>query len=173
MEVVLEEVTQSSLETYCKVGEQAYREHYLHLWENQDPISYLQTSFTALVVAQELSNPNCFNYLINHNNTYCGILKIELNKGYQHKADSEALYLHRIYLCNAFTGKGIGKAVINQVEVLALTFKKKTIWLEAMKKGKPLNFYQNNGYQIVAETKITLGGIKPEECEMWVLAKSL
>ncbi|NNK20400.1 MAG: hypothetical protein HKP07_03775, partial [Flavobacteriaceae bacterium] len=40
-------------ETYCKIGEQAYRDHYLHLWPEQNPSPYIRTSFTTESIARE------------------------------------------------------------------------------------------------------------------------
>jgi GNAT superfamily N-acetyltransferase len=172
METVCEPVTLSTADTYIAVGTQSYTEHYLHLWENQIP-TYLKSSFTKKVVAQELNDPNCLNYLVKHNNKNAGILKISLDQKWGQWTAEEALYLHRIYLLKNVTGKNVGKSVLDFIQNLAKGRRKKIIWLEAMKKGRAKTFYQKNGYEIIGESAVELPGVLQAEKEMWVMGKRI
>ena len=171
--IQFEPLTQENIQTYIVVGTQSYTEHYLHLWERNDPTPYLATSFTHDVVTQELKNANCVNFLVKHNNTNAGILKISLHHEWGKWSATDALYLHRIYLLKSATGKGVGKAVLQFTEKLARDLKKKVIWLEAMKKGQAVHFYEKNGFEVVGESHVPLKGVLNNEKEMWVLAKVL
>ena len=173
MEVLFKPLTLESVATYMNVGTQSYKEHYLHLWKNQDPTSYLETSFTKEVVLNELQDANCHNYLLEFRGSYAGILKIVLDEGWGEWTAKEALYLHRIYLLRNCTGKSIGKAVLDFTLQLAKDHKKEIIWLEAMKKGNAKSFYQKHGYTIIGESNVELSGVLEEEKEMWVMAKRL
>ena len=173
MEVTFEFVDHSNIDLYVNVGQQSYREHYLHLWENEDPLSYLSISFYHEPVMKELLDTHCENYLIKTINGIAGVLKISFDKGYGKWSAKDSLYLHRIYLLNAYSGIGVGKATLEFVCEKARAHNKKVIWLEAMKKGVAKNFYQKNGFKIVGETIITLKGILHQESEMWVMAKTL
>ena len=42
-----------------------------------------------------------------------------------------------------------------------------------MKKGRAHKFYQNNGFEIIDETKVKLPGIIESEQEMWIMKKRL
>ncbi len=173
MEVTFAPITELNLPQYLEVGRQSYNEHYLHLWENRDPRSYFATSFTETQVQQEVKDPNCDNFLIQYKIAYAGVLKLSKHYGWREWKDKEALYLHRIYLLREFSGKGLGKVVLEFVTTYAKRLDKKVIWLETMKKGKALNFYRANGFEIAGETVITLAGVLPAEKEMWILIKKL
>jgi ribosomal protein S18 acetylase RimI-like enzyme len=172
MDTVFESLTFTNMDAYIEVGTQSYREHYLHLWENQIP-TYLKVSFTEQVVRQELNDSNCLNFLVKHQNKNAGILKISLDQGWGKWAAKEALYLHRIYLLKDTTGKNIGKKVLDFIRNEAQKRGKKIIWLEAMKKGRAKNFYQKNGYEIIGESAVELSGVLKEEKEMWVMGKHI
>ncbi|BFP42293.1 hypothetical protein FGF1_31380 [Flavobacteriaceae bacterium GF1] len=166
-------LSRKNIDTYITVGIQSYNAHYLHLWENNNTIPYISTSFTAEVVTSELANPNCDNYVIVVDHIPAGVLKITRHKACANFTGKEALYLHRLYLKKDFTGKGIGNEVLLFCTDHARKLQKKVIWLEAMKKGNALAFYQKNGFGIIGETKIALPGVKSDQKEMWVLAKSI
>lgn len=173
MEIGFEPLEGATVSDYIKTGVQAYNEHYLHLWKDRNSDSYISISFTEETVNQELTNSNSLNFLIKYEDLNVGILKISKNKGWGKWKDRNALYLHRLYLLNAYSGKGIGRTALEFTEKSAINLNKKVVWLEAMKKGDALNFYLKNGFNIVGETSIELKGIKPTEKEMWVLAKLL
>ena len=173
MEVTFEPVNPTSIDVYIQTGLQSYDEHYLYLWENKNPESYLSISFTHKTVAKELADSSSENYILKVDGNVAGVLKISSNKGYDQWIANDSLYLHRIYLLSAFSGKGIGGATLKFVFNRARELNKKVVWLEAMKTSKALAFYQKNGFKIVSETTIELKGIKPSEKEMWILTKEL
>ena len=172
MGTLFEPVTPETMATYIKVGTQSYLEHYLYLWKDQNP-TYLKVSFTPEVVQSEIDNPHCCNYLIKHNRTNVGILKITIHQSWGNWTSKDALYLHRLYLLEHATGKNIGKNSLHFVENLAKRHQKKVIWLEAMKKGLAKQFYQKNGYTSIGKSCISLEGVKESEKEMLVMGKTL
>lgn len=173
MEIVFEPISAATIGTYIDVGTQSYCEHYLHLWEKQDPQAYLSISFTKEVVKKEINDPNCLNFLVKSQNESAGILKISKDVRWGDWSEKDALYLHRIYLLKSATGRTIGKAVLDFTEKLARDLQKKIIWLEAMKNGKAKSFYLRNGYTTIGESNILLPGVLEDEKEMWVLAKRI
>lgn len=173
MKTTFETVTSKSIDLYCRLGEQSYREHYLHLWKKREPKPYLSTSFVKQVVTEELLDENCENYIVLHEGQAAGILKLAKHKAIAGFSSKHALYLHRVYLLKAFSNKGIGNATLRFVTKQAATLHKEVIWLEAMKKGRAHKFYQKNGFEIIDETKVQLPGIIASEQEMWIMAKRL
>lgn len=135
--VILEPVTQDNLNEYLTVGVKSYCEHYLHLWENEDPTPYISYGLTKEVVERELQDPNALNYLIQQNNKNVGILKLVKNCGIDEIADSDALKAEKIYLLKEHSGKGIGKQVLLFIEDIARKRNKKYVWLDAMQKEIP------------------------------------
>ena len=128
----MEPVTLSNLETYLEVGMQSYCEHYLHLWENEDPTPYISNGLTKNVVSHELADPNTLHYLIQQEQTTVGILKLVKDCGIDEIAAADALKAEKIYFLKAHSGKGFGKQVLQFIETLAKDLNKKYVWLDTM-----------------------------------------
>lgn len=158
---------------YNRVGTKAYDDHYTHLWEKQDSTPYISTSFTSAVVLQEIAQTGTVHFIIYLEKTAVGIIKLVGHKAQGEYSDTDALLAEKIYIIGRYTNQGIGSQVLSFIEEYALKLDKKVIWLEAMKKGKPLNFYRKHGYTIVAETEITKPRVLEEEKGMYVLLKQL
>lgn len=169
----LEPVTPSNLEVYLEVGTQSYCEHYLHLWENEDPTPYISVGLTKNVVSRELTDPNALLYLIQQDQTTVGILKLVKDCGIDEITPVDALKAEKIYFLKVYSGKGFGKQVLQFIEGLAKGHNKKYVWLYAMQKGNPIHFYQKQGYKIKRESEVELPNAKPSEKAMWVLTKEL
>ena len=146
-------VTEKTLEKYVDVGVKSYCEHYLHLWENEDPTPYISHGLTTEETV--------------------GILKLVKNCGIDEISDADALKAEKIYLLKEHSGKGIGKQLLQFIEETARGLNKKVVWLDAMQKGKPVHFYQKNGYVIKRESEVVLPNAKPSEKPMWILTKTL
>nr|WP_299384475.1 GNAT family N-acetyltransferase [Allomuricauda sp.] len=173
MEVILEPVTQSNMETYMNVGIQSYKEHYLHLWERGDPTPYISRSFTEAVVSSDLENPNLKHFLVKVGESVAGIVKLVLHCPLDEHAAEQALLAQKIYLLKAHSGKGLGKQVLGLIEEYARTLGKKIVWLDTMQKGGPIKFYLKNGFVIKKESELEIPNAIPEEKPMWVLTKQL
>lgn len=171
--ITLEPTTTSNLQKYLEVGIASYGQHYRHLWQNNDPAPYVSRWFTEEVVEGELQDPNSLNYIINLDGEAVGILKLVKNCGIDEISDSEALKAEKIYLLQEQSGKGIGKQLLQFIEDMATTLNKRVVWLDAMQKGKPIHFYQKNGYVIKRESEVVLPHVKPTEKAMWILTKKL
>ncbi|MEM9000226.1 MAG: hypothetical protein AAGB24_08165 [Bacteroidota bacterium] len=48
--VTFEALTLSSVDTYIDVGIRSYRQHYLHLWQNENLDSFLKNSLSKTAV---------------------------------------------------------------------------------------------------------------------------
>ena len=171
--VAFESVTPVNLKEYVTVGVQSYCEHYLHLWKDRDPTAYISNGLTKEVVEQELQDANALNYLIKLKEKTVGVLKLVQHCGIDEISDLEALKAEKIYLLKEYSGKGIGKQVLQFIEEMADKLNKKFVWLDAMQKGKPVVFYRKNGYIIKRESEIPFRGAKPNEKAMWILTKKL
>lgn len=173
MEVILEPVTQKTVDIYVAVGKQSYQEHYLHLWENQDPSPYISGSFTGEVVAKDLENPNLGHFLVKTGERMAGIVKLVLDSPLDEHNAEESLLAQKIYLLKSYSGQGLGKKVLELIEAHAKNLEKKILWLDTMQKGGPIKFYLKNGFEIKKESELTLPHAIPSEKPMWVLTKQL
>ncbi len=169
----LEPLSAATFSTYCKLGEQAYRDHYLHLWPNEDPSPYIESSFTAAILRKEIKDPNTYHFIIRKQSEGIGILKLIKDKGVKNVPHKGSMLLEKIYLLHKFTGKGHGKQILEKLEAMALNLQIKHLWLATMKKGRALLFYQELGYTIIGEQVLPFENARQEEKEMYVLVKEL
>jgi GNAT superfamily N-acetyltransferase len=95
------------------------------------------------------------------------------NCGIDEISDDISLKAEKIYLLKAYSGKGLGKKVLQLIEQEALALKKKVVWLDTMQKGNPIQFYQKNGFVVKRESELTLAGAKASEKAMYILTKTL
>ncbi|WP_019668471.1 GNAT family N-acetyltransferase [Eudoraea adriatica] len=173
MEIKIEEVSNKTCRLYCKLGTKAYKEHYLHLWQNNDPAPYIEKSFTIDVVKDELKDNSVSLWLIYHENTAVGILKLIKDAPIASHASKEVVLLEKIYILHKFSGKGIGSFALRWVETYCLKANRQLIWLETMQKGAALNFYLKNGYHIIREKKLKFDQVLEKQKPMYILYKKV
>ncbi|MGB5385759.1 MAG: GNAT family N-acetyltransferase [Eudoraea sp.] len=173
MEIKFETVTNDTCELYCKIGIKAYKEHYLHLWKNNDPTPYIEESFTIDVVRHELKDNLLSHWLIYKGDTAVGILKLIKDAPIGPFNLKESILLEKIYILNKFSGKGIGSLALSWVEIYCLNSNKQVLWLEAMQKGLALNFYLKNGYHILKAKQLKFDLVLDKQKPMYVLWKKI
>ncbi|MBS9461603.1 GNAT family N-acetyltransferase [Flagellimonas sp. 389] len=173
MEITLEPVTATTMSDYIAVGTKSYKEHYLHLWESENPTPYIEKSFTKDVVKTELANANMVHFLVKAEHTTIGIVKLVIDCPLDELPANDLVLIEKIYLLREFSGKGNGKKALQLIEAYAKGLRKKMIWLDTMKKANAINFYIKNGFQIKRESELTLKGVKPSEKAIWILTKSI
>ena len=169
--VHFEPITPSHYDSYIEIGTKAYNQHYLHLWPNENSGPYIGSSFTKAVLKKEATDNNTILYRIILNKKVVGVLKITLNAALADFSEKDALYLDKIYILKAYTGIGIGKKVLQFVQLRASEMNKKIIWLDTMQKGPALDFYLKNGFEIHSGNKVSLPTILEEKSHMWVMVK--
>ncbi len=156
---------------YCKLGEQAYRDHYLHLWPDRDPSPYIDTSFTREIVTQELGDPNNLHFLMRAGKEYIGIAKVIKNQKPPELELPKPLFLEKIYLLGAFTGQGFGEDTLLSLHELAREMGRQSVYLLTMRKGRALAFYHRMGYKVLREAHLPFENAVQEERGMYLLGK--
>lgn len=169
--VHFEPLTPELYDLYIKVGTEAYNQHYVHLWPQQNTTPYIESSFTKSVLEDEAKNGNTLLYIIRWNKQSVGIFKMTLDAALNSYTAGEALYIDKIYILNEFSGKGIGKKVLHFAMLRAKELNKKIIWLDTMQKGPALNFYLKNGYSVEGKSQVTLPTVLESEKQMWIMVK--
>jgi ribosomal protein S18 acetylase RimI-like enzyme len=62
---------------------------------------------------------------------------------------------------------------MEHLETFAKSLGMRYLWLTTMKKGKALKFYQQLGYSVKSEQMLPYENARPEEKEMYILAKEV
>lgn len=166
-------ITKAEYDTYIEVGTKAYNQHYLHLWPNGDSTPYIESSFTNDILLKEETNTNTILFLIYKDKQAAGTLKITIDCPLASFSSNEALLVDKIYLLKEYSGKGIGKKILQFVMLRAKELNKKIVWLDTMQKGPALNFYLKNGFKIHSDAKVHFMEVIEEEKPMYVLVKKV
>jgi GNAT superfamily N-acetyltransferase len=172
-DILLEPVRPETRETYCLLGEKAYRQHYLHLWPKEDPSPYMKTNFAVMGVLKELKNAQNLLFIIRMDGEGIGIAKLVRGRTLPGMELPEPIYLEKVYLLKKHTGKGYGTQVLSALHAVSSREGGKSIYLLTMKKGRALAFYQKLGYRILREEKLPFENAIPEERGMYLLARAL
>jgi diamine N-acetyltransferase len=183
MDLTFREIGIQSVEILSNLAQKAYRDHYLHLWKDNNADWYINKCFLIAPLTQELNNPNNKFYIIFDNEKPLGFLKLVLNHplsegvpadSINDKIEPKMLYLERIYFVKEAIGKGIGE------KTMQLAFQKATewdyhgLWLSAMDSSiKPIAFYKRMGFEIIATKQLDFNQIKDEMRGMVVMKKML
>lgn len=156
---------------YCHTGIQAYRDHYLQLWQNRDPSPYLEQHFNPEKVVADLDNPSLQHGLLLCRHEMAGIFKLDLGRESGHFYPGEALFIEKIYFKKAFTGMGLGEALIQSLCGYARSIGRRAIWLETMYRGPARPFYLKQGFRYLSDAEVPYSKILPEERAMWVMGR--
>lgn len=163
----------AGIDRYIQLGRDTYNEHYLHLWKDKFPVEYFQTYYTREKVRAELADPNLSHFIILSKETPIGIVKLNLYELSDIALEPPSVLLEKIYILNAYSGEGIGSQVIRLMEGQLKRQGVRTLWLETMKKGRTLSFYQSHGFDVIGEKQLHYQNVKEEERPMFILSKKL
>ncbi len=164
--------TKQDLAKLIAIAQTTYREHYQYLWKDKGE-QYIKDNYSASALSKELADSNIHLYFITHNKEIYGFLKLQLNAPLDNHTAKDALELARIYLLKKTIGKGIGKAVMEAVDKIAVNHAKKIVWLKTMESSQAAAFYQNCGYEICGQTRLKVTGIYPELQGQLIMKKDI
>lgn len=166
-------LTEDGFDSYIEIGKKAYDQHYLHLWKNQDSSPYHESSFTRDVLQKEATDDATELSIIHYDGEAAGVLKIIKDSPIHPYSAEDALLLEKIYILKGYTGKGIGKEVLDFTEQRAKELRKKIVWLDTMQNGPALHFYLAYGFEIHSETKLHFETVHDRKRPMYQLVKTL
>lgn len=140
-----------------KIGVRSYLPHYQHLWKIGGVDWYMKRCFGIENLGRELNDENFEYYFVRRKDENIGVMKLVLQKTLPDSSFENSLYLEKLYFVKDFTGKGIGKPLMQMAFNRASELKREYIWLTAMDTAeKPIAQYVKNGYEF--HSKMRLGG---------------
>ena len=166
-------VTADTIEAYCQTGKLAYLDHYRQLWPDGDPGPYFNQYYQEKQVAHDLENPGFVHGLVQVEGHTAGIFKLDLNRSSSDFYPGNALFIEKIYLKKAYTGLGLGSALMHQFCNWGRELGKKGVWLETMYKGPARSFYLNLGFRFLATTQVPYPEVLEAEKAMWAVGYDL
>ena len=99
-----------------------------------------------------------------------GIREIRLHGDFH---PGNALFLEKIYLRKAFTGLGLGSALMHQFCSWGRELGMKGLWLETMYRGPARSFYLKHGFRFLGTTEVPYPEVLKAEKAMWAVGIDL
>lgn len=153
MNVEIRKVGLPELEELRDIGVISYVPHYSHLWKPGGVEWYLNRCFGDENLQKELIDANIEYYIVSFAEENIGILKLILQKPLPDSNLENALYLEKIYFVKEWTGKGLGKNLIDFSLRRANELNRQCVWLMAMDtSAKPIAAYERAGFRVSSRT---------------------
>lgn len=156
MNIKIKKIGLSHLQELREIGIKSYLPHYAHMWKPNGVEWYINRCFGDEFLQTELVNPNVEYLIVENDGEDIGIMKIVLKKSLPDSAVENALYLEKIYFVKEWTGKGVGRQLIELALRRAAELDRDCVWLMAMDTApKPISAYERAGFTLDSYT--TLG----------------
>lgn len=145
----------SDLKELRDIGIESYVPHYAHMWKLHGLEWYLERCFGDEFLKNEIADPNVEYYIISCAGQNIGILKLVLQKPLPSSDIENALYLEKIYFIKEWTGKGVGRELMNFTIGRARQINCDCVWLVAMDTAdKPIAAYERAGFTIHSRQRL-------------------
>jgi ribosomal protein S18 acetylase RimI-like enzyme len=116
-------------------------------------------SFSPEVIAETIATPGTSFIVAQANGHLLGFAQLSARTGHPRVAQPEAAELQRLYVQERFTGRGLGKALLEQAERLASREGAPQLWLTVWARNRrALAFYPGQGYRQAGSTAFVFQG---------------
>jgi GNAT superfamily N-acetyltransferase len=149
MNIKVKKVGLPNLQELREIGIKSYLPHYAHLWKPGGIEWYINRCFGDEFLQMELDNSNVEYFIIENNGEDIGMMKIVLEKPLPDSGIKNALYLEKLYFVKEWTGKGVGRVLIEFALQRASELDRDCVWLMAMDtSAKPISAYEKAGFKL-------------------------
>ncbi|MEP6923095.1 MAG: GNAT family N-acetyltransferase [Pyrinomonadaceae bacterium] len=154
---------QADLRELQHIGVASYLPHYTHLWKDGGLDWYMQRCFGDETLISELSDDNIEYYFVRAEERHIGFMKLVLLKPVPDSDIRNALYLEKLYFVKEWTGKGVGRELMQLAFKRAQELNRDCVWLTAMDTSdKPIAAYENIGFTIHSRARLGFELMKEE-----------
>ncbi|CAN5351206.1 GNAT family N-acetyltransferase [soil metagenome] len=155
MSLTINKIGLLDLQQLQEIGFDSYVPHYAHLWKPNGIEWYMNRCFGEEFLKNEIVNPNVEYYIIENDGENIGMMKLVLRKPLPNSDIENALYLEKIYFIKSWTGKGVGRKLIDFTLRRAAALNRDCVWLMAMDTSeKPIEAYKKAGFVINSFTNL-------------------
>lgn len=140
------------------LGRRAFQEAFGKYNDAGDMQAYLDLAFNSDKIKEELLNRSITYYIASYQEIPVGYAKLNIDAVYPDLPVDAQIQLERIYVLDAFTGKKVGKALMEKCIQHAVNIGKEFIWLSVWQQNKKaINFYKKWNFKIIGNKKFVLG----------------
>lgn len=116
-------------------------------------------NFSRSRVAETMAEPGCTFIVMESNHHMIGFAQLHAHAAHELVPVPNAAELHRLYIQEKFTGRGLGRSLLAQAEKTAITDGASALWLTAwIGNARALGFYAAQGYEEAGSTLYTFQG---------------
>lgn len=151
-------VTPSDLDTLRQIAIQTFTETFAADNSEADMQSYIAEKLSTQQLARELANPESAFFFAEIEGRAAGYLKLNFGVAQTEAQQAEAVEIERIYVLQAYHGKGVGQALYQTAVDIARAHRAPYIWLGVWEHNhRALRFYEKNGFKAFDKHVFTLG----------------
>lgn len=140
------------------IAEKTFRDAFARFNTEEDTEKYVQSSFSMQQIEKELNDTQSVFVLVEQDGQTVGYMKLNYAPAQTDLQDSTSLEVERIYVLQAFQGRGMGQQLLDYAINKARTEGMKYMWLGVWEKNlKALRFYEKNGFSKFDEHAFMFG----------------
>lgn len=147
-EIKIRKADVAEVEIICSLGRRTFYEAFADQNDPDDLNKYLENSFNAKKVKNELQNPDSSFFLAEKGEEVTGYMKVNRGVAQTDNFGPEYLEVERLYVINKYKGTGIGSVLMKKAFELAHDGGYKYIWLGVWEYNGPAKlFYEKLGFE--------------------------
>ena len=130
-------------------------------FEQDDPpdlANYLAETFAADKIADELSDPETFFFIVHRGGPAIGYAKLRDKEPHPSVTPRNAIELQRIYCVERVWGTGVGEELLGHCIEFARSYGKYVLWLGVWEENpRAIRFYEKHGFTRVGTLEFPYG----------------
>ncbi|MFD0795928.1 GNAT family N-acetyltransferase [Maribacter chungangensis] len=109
--------------------------------------AYISTAFNKETLLLQLKNPDSAFYFVYVKEQLIGYMKLNQHQAQTDIKKKDSMELERIYILEAFQGRGYGAMMLDKAVAIAIEANKNFVWLGVWEKNlKAIRFYERYGF---------------------------
>lgn len=153
------------------LAKQTFRETFAHDNTEEELEAFFVDAYNLTTLKEEVTNPDCQHYFLRQDGQLAGYLKLNQGGAQTEQELDNAFEIQRIYLLQAFQGRGLGKILFEFALEMAEQSSCDWVWLGVWEHNhKAQNFYAKYGFEKFGQHEFAVGDKIDVD---WLLKKPL
>jgi ribosomal protein S18 acetylase RimI-like enzyme len=140
------------------LAEQTFRDSFAAMNTPEDMALHCRTSYSELIQAEEISNPNMVTLLCEQGQTLIGFAQLRWGEAPSCVVADAPGEIQRLYVVNDWHGKGVARDLMNACIDEISSHRSDVVWLGVWERNpRAIAFYRKLGFLEVGERVFPLG----------------
>ncbi|CYT79233.1 GNAT family N-acetyltransferase [Streptococcus suis] len=141
-----------------ELAKQTFAETFAHDNDPEELEAFFKEAYSVEVLTKELSDPNCQHYFLRVDHQIAGYLKLNQGSAQTEQELENAFEIQRIYLLQAYQGRGLGKVLFEFALEKAEQSTCDWVWLGVWEHNlKAQQFYAKYGFEKFGQHEFAVG----------------